>query len=118
MADKLEKDQKRRVGKYVIAITAIACFVLSPICFSGETDSHNVTTPTLLLTGEADYRTPISAAEHVHQALKIHRVEAAMVHIPGASYDIAARPSNLIAKVANIIAWFEKYRTSVQGDQV
>jgi hypothetical protein len=31
------------------------------------------------------------------------------VQIPEASHGIAARPSHLIAKVDNILAWFSKY---------
>lgn len=69
----------------------------------------NVTTPTMLLTGEADYRTPIAESEQYYAALKLREVESAMVRIPGASHGIAAKPSNLIAKVAAILAWFEKY---------
>jgi dipeptidyl aminopeptidase/acylaminoacyl peptidase len=69
----------------------------------------NVATPTLLITGEEDYRTPISETEQYYQALKLRRVDTVMVRIPEASHGIAARPSRLIAKVANILAWFEKY---------
>lgn len=72
----------------------------------------NVTTPTMLLTGEADYRTPISESEQYYQALKLQGVDAAMVRIPGASHGIASRPSRLIQKVGNILAWFERYATS------
>jgi len=70
----------------------------------------NVTTPTLLLTGEADYRTPISESEQYYQALRLKGVDAAMVRIPGASHGIASRPSRLIQKVGNILAWFERYK--------
>ena len=70
----------------------------------------NVKTPTMVITGEADYRTPISESEQYYQALKLRRVETALVRVPGASHDIAARPSQLIAKVAHVLAWFEKYR--------
>lgn len=69
----------------------------------------NVKTPTMLLTGEQDFRTPISESEQYYTALKLQKVEAAMVRIPGASHGIAAKPSNLIAKVAAILAWFEKH---------
>ncbi|BCO17581.1 acyl-peptide hydrolase [Alteromonas sp. KC3] len=72
----------------------------------------NVTTPTMLLTGEADHRTPISESEQYYQALKLQGVDAAMVRIPGASHGIASRPSRLIQKVGNILAWFERYATS------
>ena len=70
----------------------------------------NVKTPTMLLTGEVDYRTPMSESEQYYQALKLMKVESALVRIPEASHGITARPSHLISKVAHILAWFEKYR--------
>lgn len=70
----------------------------------------NVSTPTMILTGEADYRTPMSESEQYYQALKLRKVDTALVRVPGASHGIAQRPSNLIAKVVNILAWFDKYR--------
>ncbi|MEX1266881.1 MAG: S9 family peptidase [Woeseia sp.] len=69
----------------------------------------NVTTPVLLLTGEEDYRTPISETEQYYQALKLRRIDAMMVRIPGSSHGIAGRPSRLNAKVDNILAWFARY---------
>jgi len=69
----------------------------------------NVTTPTALLTGEADYRTPISESEQFYQALKLRKVDTALIRVPEASHGIAARPSHLIAKVDNILAWFARY---------
>jgi dipeptidyl aminopeptidase/acylaminoacyl peptidase len=73
----------------------------------------NVKTPTMLLTGEMDHRTPISESEQFYQALKLRQVDAMLVRIPGASHGIASRPSQLMTKVAHILAWFEKYRTDV-----
>lgn len=70
----------------------------------------NITTPTMLLTGEEDYRTPIAESEQFYTALKLEGVETAMVRIPGASHGIANRPSNLIAKIAGVLAWFDKYK--------
>lgn len=70
----------------------------------------NVTTPTMLLTGEADFRTPMPESEQYYQALKLRKVDSALVRVPEASHGIAARPSHLIAKVDNILAWFERYR--------
>ena len=78
----------------------------SPISLIG-----NVTTPTMLLTGESDLRTPIHESEQYFSALKLQGVETAMVRIPGAYHGIAARPSNLIGKVSAILGWFDKYRT-------
>lgn len=76
----------------------------SPISYVG-----NVKTPTMLLTGEADYRTPISETEQFYQALKLQGVDTAMVRIPNASHGITARPSNLMTKVAYIQWWFDKH---------
>ncbi|MDG2392885.1 MAG: prolyl oligopeptidase family serine peptidase, partial [Thalassotalea sp.] len=72
----------------------------------------NVETPTMLLTGENDYRTPMSETEQYYQALKLEQVDTAMVKIKKSGHSIAARPSNLVQKVGNILAWFEKYKVS------
>ena len=72
---------------------------------------ENISTPTMLLTGEDDFRTPIPESEQFYGALKLQNVETAMVRIPGASHGIASKPSNLVAKMASILSWFEKYRT-------
>lgn len=77
----------------------------SPISYVG-----NVKTPTMLMTGEADHRTPISETEQFYQALQLRGVDTAMVRIPEASHSIYSRPSNLMAKTAYILYWFEKYR--------
>ncbi|PEN13651.1 peptidase S9 family protein [Longibacter salinarum] len=76
----------------------------SPISLIG-----NVTTPTMLLTGEEDFRTPMSETEQFYQALQLQKVETVMVRIPGASHGIAARPSHLMSKVAHILEWFDRH---------
>jgi acylaminoacyl-peptidase len=70
----------------------------------------NVTTPTMLLTGELDLRTPMAESEQYYQALQLRQVPTRLVRIQGAYHGIAARPSNLIAKIANVLEWFERYR--------
>ena len=69
----------------------------------------NVSTPTALLTGEEDFRTPMPESEQLYQALKVRKIDTALIRIPEASHGIAARPSQLIAKVDNILAWFARY---------
>lgn len=76
----------------------------SPISYVG-----NVDTPTMLLVGEYDYRTPVSESQQFYQALKLRGVDASLVKISDASHFIAEKPSNLIRKVAYILGWFEKY---------
>src|SRR5262249_20764114 len=75
----------------------------------------NVKTPTMLLTGEQDHRCPITEAEQFYQALKLRKVDAALVRVPGASHNVSARPSHLIAKVAYILRWFETHKTGTRS---
>jgi dipeptidyl aminopeptidase/acylaminoacyl peptidase len=71
----------------------------------------NVKTPTLVVVGSEDYRTPVSESEQYYTALKLVGVPTALVKVPGASHGgIAARPSQSAAKASAIIAWFERYR--------
>ena len=80
----------------------------SPISLIGS-----VETPTMLITGERDYRTPMSESEQYYGALKIKGVEAALVRVPDSGHGIANKPSNLIAKNSHVLAWFDKYRATV-----
>ena len=70
----------------------------------------NVTTPTLLITGEDDRRTPISETEQFYQGLRLRGIDSAMVRLPDTSHGIANKPSRLISKVDHILAWFELYK--------
>ena len=70
----------------------------SPLSYVG-----NVKTPTRLMTGKVDYRTPSSDAEQFYTALQLRKVPSAMVRMPNASHDISAKPSHMMAKVAYIL---------------
>ncbi|MDW3647781.1 MAG: S9 family peptidase [Bacteroidia bacterium] len=77
----------------------------SPISLVG-----NVETPTMVMVGTSDLRTPLSEAKQLYHALKIRKIETALVEVPGAFHFIANRPSQLITKIDHIVAWFDKYR--------
>jgi dipeptidyl aminopeptidase/acylaminoacyl peptidase len=71
----------------------------------------NVSTPTLIVVGDQDLRTPPSDAEQYYQALQLRGIPTALIKVPGASHGgIAARPSQSAAKASAIIAWFNRYR--------
>lgn len=71
----------------------------------------NVETPTMLMTGEADYRTPISEAEQFYTALKLRKIEAVLVRVPGEPHGVSARPSHQVAKTTYVLEWFDKHRS-------
>jgi acylaminoacyl-peptidase len=77
----------------------------SPLSLVGH-----VKTPTMLLTGEQDHRTPISESEQFYMALKLRGIDTALVRFPEASHAMVDRPSRLIAKTAYILKWFETHR--------
>jgi dipeptidyl aminopeptidase/acylaminoacyl peptidase len=69
----------------------------------------NVTTPTAVMVGEQDYRTPVSEAEQYYMALRLRHVPTRLIRIPGSPHDIAFRPTGMIAKVRNTLAWFAEH---------
>ena len=69
----------------------------------------NISTPTMVMVGMDDLRTPPSEAKQLYHALKLRKIETVLVEIPGASHGIANKPSNLISKVAHVLAWLNKY---------
>ena len=71
----------------------------------------NVKTPTAVMVGEDDHRTPPGEAEQFYAALQIRAVPTMLIRVPGASHgSYADRPSQLIAENAAILAWFDRYR--------
>jgi len=70
----------------------------------------NVKTPTLLITGELDLRTPMAQTEEYYQALKLLKVETAMIRIPDEYHGAAGRRvSNAMRRVLYVEAWFRKH---------
>jgi dipeptidyl aminopeptidase/acylaminoacyl peptidase len=69
-----------------------------------------VTTPTLLATGEEDYRTPISEAEQYYEALKLRKIEAVLVRFPGEPHGMSSRPSHQVAKILYVVDWFDQHK--------
>ncbi len=82
-----------------------AYWKFSPISLVG-----NIETPTLVMVGSSDMRTPLSEAKQLYHALKLRKIETALVEVPGAFHFIANRPSQLITKIEHIVAWFDQYR--------
>ncbi len=77
----------------------------SPLSLIGD-----VETPTLVVVGAQDYRTPVSEAVQYYSALQLAGVPTTLIRVPGASHGgFAARPSQSAAKASAILAWFDRY---------
>lgn len=66
-------------------------------------------TPTLLITGEADFRTPIAQTEMMFGALKQRGVETMMIRLPEANHGMG-RPSQWLQSILAPIDWFNRHR--------
>jgi dipeptidyl aminopeptidase/acylaminoacyl peptidase len=72
---------------------------------------ENVKTPTMLMTGEMDLRTPMGQTEEFYQALQIVGVPTVMVRYQGEWHGTTSRPSNFMRTQLYLRKWFEKWGT-------
>jgi dipeptidyl aminopeptidase/acylaminoacyl peptidase len=79
-------------------------FARSPYSLAGQ-----MKTPTMLITGEQDFRTPMSQTEQMFGALKLRGVEVEMVRLPGAGHGMG-RPSQWLQSVLAPIDFFNRYK--------
>jgi dipeptidyl aminopeptidase/acylaminoacyl peptidase len=77
----------------------------SPLMYVG-----NVTTPTMLMTGEGDLRTPMPQTEEYYQALRVLKVPTAMVRFKSEWHGTSSMPSNFLRTQIYLREWFEKHR--------
>jgi dipeptidyl aminopeptidase/acylaminoacyl peptidase len=69
----------------------------------------NVTTPTMVMTGESDLRTPITQSEEFYRALKILKKETLLVRMPE-EFHGWRRPSHRVMQQLYLLAWFDKWK--------
>lgn len=82
-----------------------------PVEFAVRSPLHyvaNVKTPTMVMTGEADLRTPITQSEEFYRALKILKKETLLVRMPD-EFHGWRRPSHQLLQQLYLQAWFEKH---------
>jgi dipeptidyl aminopeptidase/acylaminoacyl peptidase len=77
----------------------------------------NVKTPTMVMTGEADLRTPMRQSEEFYRALKMLKKETLLVRMPD-EYHGWRRPSHQLLQQLYLMAWFEKHSNKNKGASV
>jgi dipeptidyl aminopeptidase/acylaminoacyl peptidase len=82
----------------------------SPLMYVG-----NVSTPTMLMTGEMDLRTPMGQTEEYYQALRFRKVPSAMVRFKEEWHGTGSKPSNFLRTQLYLRAWFEQHKRPVAG---
>jgi dipeptidyl aminopeptidase/acylaminoacyl peptidase len=124
------------------AAAAVRCPVINWLSFAGQTDvplftynffdrpfwedpgpwlrqsslMHvgNVTTPTLLMTGEMDLRTPMAQTEEYYSALKMRRVPVTMLRFNNEYHGTTSRPSNFMRTQLYMMSWYQRWRHGQQ----
>ena len=76
----------------------------SPLMYVG-----NVTTPTMLMTGVDDLRTPMPQTEEYYAALKVMGVETAMIRFNNEWHGTSSTPSNFLRTQLFLREWFKRY---------
>jgi len=77
---------------------------------------NKVTTPTMFVLGEADYRTPPGAGgEQMFRALKYRKIPTVMVRFPGESHELSrsGQPWHRIERLEHIVGWFDHWLMGV-----
>jgi dipeptidyl aminopeptidase/acylaminoacyl peptidase len=77
-----------------------------------------VTTPTLLMTGVLDRRTPMPQTEEFYAALKVRGVPATLLEFEGEYHGTGSKPSNFIRTQLYMMSWFKRYTRSSDGKAV
>jgi dipeptidyl aminopeptidase/acylaminoacyl peptidase len=91
-----------------------------PVQYAERSPLHyvaNVTTPTMVMTGESDLRTPITQSEEFYRALKILKKDTLLVRMPE-EFHGWRRPSHRISQQLYLLAWFEKWRTKASKEAI
>lgn len=76
----------------------------SPLMYVG-----NVKTPTMLMTGVNDLRTPMPQTEEYYAALKVMGVETAMIRFNNEWHGTSSTPSNFLRTQLFLRKWFEMH---------
>jgi len=119
------------------AAAAVRCPVINWMSFAGQTDvpffTHNffdkpfwedpapwlkqsslmyvgnVTTPTLVMTGELDLRTPMPQSEEYYSALRMRGVPAELLRFEGEYHGTGSRPSNWMRTQLYMLSWYGRW---------
>jgi len=125
------------------AAAAVRCPVIDWISMAGHTDiplftysffkkpfwedpsdwlSHSsvmtvgkVTTPTLLMTGVLDRRTPMPQTEEYYAALKVKGVPAKLLQFNEEYHGTGSKPSNFIRTQLYMMSWFKQWTRTAGG---
>ncbi|NOX67685.1 MAG: S9 family peptidase [Gammaproteobacteria bacterium] len=69
----------------------------------------NVKTPTVIMTGEQDMRTPMSQSEEYYAALKFAGVPTKLLRFNDQYHGTGSKPSNYMRTMLYMMSWYNRY---------
>ena len=119
------------------AAAAVRCPVINWMSFAGQTDIPNfvfsffdkpfwedpdswlktsslmyvgnVTTPTLVMTGEEDLRTPMAQSEEWYAALKMRGIPTKLMRFDSEYHGTGSKPSNAMRTLLYMMSWYNQW---------
>lgn len=119
------------------AAAAVRCPVIDWLSFAGQTDIPmftynffekpfwedpapwlkqsslmyvgNVKTPTMLMTGVLDQRTPMPQTEEYYSALKMRGIPSVLLRFEGEWHGTSSKPSNFMRTQLYMMSWYKKW---------
>ena len=82
----------------------------SPLMLAGQ-----VTTPTIIMTGEQDLRTPMAQSEEYFSALKMRNIPSHLIRFNEQYHGTGTRPSNWIRTVLYMADWYGRWQRAEDG---
>ena len=76
---------------------------------------ENVNTPTMIITGEDDWRTPIAQSDEFYRALKIRGIDTVLIRVPGEAHGIRKHPSHRVATDLHALSWLDRHVSESPG---
>jgi dipeptidyl aminopeptidase/acylaminoacyl peptidase len=71
--------------------------------------ARNFKTPTMVISGDEDWRVPVAQSQELFRALKVRGVDTVFVRIPGEAHGIGKYPSHRLAVWVHTLAWLARY---------
>jgi dipeptidyl aminopeptidase/acylaminoacyl peptidase len=75
---------------------------------------HKIATPTVVMTGELDLRTPMAQSEEFYVALRMRGVPAALVRFEGEFHGTGSKPSNFMRTQLYMMSWYKRWADSTR----
>jgi len=87
----------------------------SPLMYVG-----NVKTPTLVMTGVLDMRTPMPQSEEYYTALKMRGIDTKLLRFEGEYHGTTSKPSNFMRTALYMMSWYKDHtrRDTTPTDRV